>query len=163
MVEFCPNVYNVLKLEERINTWLSMIPSTHFIVLEWARMFTQPKFCTLRTKSMTRPKNLEVIPPDIGDPIATYVECEHHCNLWKSLKIWYDTFISIGCVLHTALENAISDQLKPVQQIRNYGFRNFTVCDIVNMQFHTFGCATQTDSAKIDNTIKHLWDPNKQI
>ncbi len=58
--------------------------------------------------------------PDMGNPMATEAEHKYHCNLWRVLKNQHDSFINIGHALHTALDKAIPDQLKPVQQIGNH-------------------------------------------
>ncbi len=84
-------------------------------------------------------------------------------RLIEILKNQHDSFVNIGCALCVALEKAIRDQFKPVQQIGNCGFGNHTACEIIGNLFHTCGCAIATDIAKIDNTIKNPWDPNKPI
>ncbi len=79
------------------------------------------------------------------------------------MKNWHDSFINIASTLYTALDKAIPDQFKPVQQIGNCGFGNHTAQQIVDELFHTYGCATATDISKIDDTIKILSDPNSPI
>ncbi len=76
----------------------------------------------------------------------------HHCS-----------FIHIGHALRKALDKAIPDQFKPVQQIWNHGFENCTACDIMDELFHTYACTSATDISKIGDTIKTPWDPNEPI
>ncbi len=45
-----PNIYNLLKQEEVINTHLALIPSTWSNILEWAGMFMRPEIYTLSLK-----------------------------------------------------------------------------------------------------------------
>lgn len=163
-IEPRPNIYNLLKLEEIINTRLALIPSTQSNILGWAGMFMRPEIYALSEPNPWRdPANPGAIPPEIGNPNATDAEREHHRDLWKILKNQHDSFINIGRALRAALETAIPDQFKPVQQIGNRGFGNRTAREIIDDLFHTYGRATATDIAKIDDAIKNPWDPNEPI
>ena len=66
-------------------------------------------------------------------------------------------------ILDLLLTQHLIKQSQPLQQIGNYGFGNCIAHEIVDKLFHTYGCRTVTDIAKIDDTIKTTWDPNKPI
>ncbi len=70
--------------------------------------------------------------------------------------------VYIRCGLLRALDKATSHQLKPVQRTCYCGFGNCNFHVIVDELFHT-DYATAIDMAKIDDTIKTPWDPNKPI
>ncbi len=87
MVKSCPNIYNILKLEEILNTHLSMIPSTQSFVVGWARIFMRPEKHALSEPNLWQdPVNPETITPDVGKINTKDVEFEHHHDLWRRLK-----------------------------------------------------------------------------
>ncbi len=67
------------------------------------------------------------------------------CKPWGSIpniglteyKHHYDYFINIGHALNTALDNAIADPFKPLQQVGNYDFGDHTALEILDKLFHT--------------------------
>ncbi len=68
--------------------------------------------------------------------------------------------MNFGHNLHRALDKLIQDQFKPRQQNTNHGYGNYMSQGNMDKLFHIHDCANVTDIAKIDHTIKTLWDPN---
>ncbi len=70
-VEPFPNIYNVLKLEEIINTHTALIPSIQSTILELARMFMRPEISVLSEPNPWQdPANPGAVPHDMGNPMA---------------------------------------------------------------------------------------------
>ncbi len=81
-VETHPIIYNHLKLEEIINTCLTIIISTQFIILGWTACSSdRPEIHALSEPNLWKdPENHGVVPPDMGNNMATEAEGTHHCN-----------------------------------------------------------------------------------
>ncbi len=112
---------------------------------------------------MARPHTSWGSPLNTGNPIATETECKLHCDAWNISKSHLGSFNNIGCALYTALDKAIPDQFKPVQNIGNCGFETHTASEIVDELFHAYGCATATYISKNDKAIKTPWEHNDTI
>ncbi len=102
--EPCPNIYNLLKLEEIINTRLKMIPSTQFTIFEWEGMFIRPEMYALSDPDTWQdPVSSGEVPPGMGNPMAIEAKHKHHQDLWRIPKLRHDSFIkpSIQCLTRT--------------------------------------------------------------
>ncbi len=75
-------------------------------------------------------------------------------QLMENSKNQHDSFINIDCALCTSLDKGIPDQFKQVQQYGKHGVGDCASHAIIDVLFHTYGCAAATDISKIDNTIK---------
>ncbi len=107
--------------------------------------------------------NPEAAPADMRITMATEAEWKNHCDLWKIQKNQYNLLINVGCALHTALDKAISDQFKTIQQIIN---RDFWICkawETMDELIHKYSCATAIDISKINNMIKTFGTLTSQL